>query len=479
MIRLITLAATAVLLAITPMAQDAPQFRAGAATTNITPWLGLEIAGSMRKNVGTYVHDELHVRSLVLDDGENVLGFAVVDSCMVPREIFDAAKAMVLEEHGIDPSHLMMSATHTHSAPAATNVFQNSPDPQYQQFLTRRIADAITLALKNRRPAKIAWTKASEPDQVFNRRWYLKDGTMPANPFGSKGDGVKMNPPRGGDNLIEPAGPIDPDVYFIAVETTDGVPLAILGNYSLHYVGGVGSGHISADYFAMVANRLADAIGQDGSDPPFVGILTNGTSGDINNINFRKGGIRQAPYEQMAVVADDVADAIVEGYSGLEWQSWVPLSAAAGELTLGVRKPTGDEFLKAKEILENAEDPHDLKSMPEIYAHESVMLAKYTDVKTLVLQAFAIGDLAIAAIPCETFVEIGLRIKAESPFADTFTIELANGYNGYLPTPEQHALGGYETWRARSSYLEVGASPKIEEMILGFMNALHKPSNED
>ena len=59
------------------------------------------------------------------------------------------------------------------------------------------------------------------------------------------------------------------------------------------------------------------------------------------------------------------------------------------------------------------------------------------------------------------FAEIGLEIKKTSPLKDTFTIELANGYNGYLPTPAQHALGGYETWRARSSYLEVEASTKI------------------
>ena len=72
-----------------------------------------------------------------------------------------------------------------------------------------------------------------------------------------------------------------------------------------------------------------------------------------------------------------------------------------------------------------------------------------------------INDLSIGAIPCEVFVEIDLHLKATSPFPRHFTISLANGYNGYLPTAEHHALGGYETWRARSSYLETQASPKI------------------
>ena len=79
----------------------------------------------------------------------------------------------------------------------------------------------------------------------------------------------------------------------------------------------------------------------------------------------------------------------------------------------------------------------------------------------VVLQALRIGDLGICAVPCEVFVEIGLELRKKSPLKQTFTIELANGYNGYLPTPDQHKLGGYETWRARSSYLEPDASPKI------------------
>ena len=76
-----------------------------------------------------------------------------------------------------------------------------------------------------------------------------------------------------------------------------------------------------------------------------------------------------------------------------------------------------------------------------------------------------VGDLGIAAIPCEVFVETGLTIKAESPLKPSFTIELANDYCGYLPTVEHHELGGYETWRARSSFLEVDAEPKLRRAV--------------
>src|SRR5690606_33505962 len=97
----------------------------------------------------------------------------------------------------------------------------------------------------------------------------------------------------------------------------------------------------------------------------------------------------------------------------------------------------------------------------------------YPSQVAILLQVFRIGDLAVAAVPAEVFVEIGLELKAKSPFKPTFTIELANGYNGYLPTPAQHKLGGYETWRARSSYLEEQASDKILQTLFKLL-ANHK-----
>jgi hypothetical protein len=90
----------------------------------------------------------------------------------------------------------------------------------------------------------------------------------------------------------------------------------------------------------------------------------------------------------------------------------------------------------------------------------------------VLLQAFRVGNLAITAIPCEVFAETGMELKENSPFQPTFNISLANGYNGYLPSPEQHQLGGYETWRARSSYLEIDAAPKITETLYNLLNKL-------
>jgi len=88
-------------------------------------------------------------------------------------------------------------------------------------------------------------------------------------------------------------------------------------------------------------------------------------------------------------------------------------------------------------------------------------------------QAIAIGDFAIAAVPCETFGSTGLAIKKASPFPLTMVIGLANGYHGYLPPPEQFPLGGYTTWRARTSYLEQTAEPKIRAALEGLLARVH------
>ncbi len=443
-------------------------FKAGVAKTNISPWLGLSIVGYMNDRKVAGIHDEIHVRCLVLDDGDTTLAFAVVDSCLVPREIMDEAKQRAKKYTKIATENMLISATHTHSAPCTYPGFQSETDPEYDAFLTRRIADGIRQAWLNRVPARIGWGSGSVPDEVFNRRWFMKEGTIGPNPFGKEGETVRMNPPGASPDMVKPAGPIDPEVAFVALETVDGKPLGLLANYSLHYVGGTVGTDISADYFGLFADEIGRLLGSDDS---FLAMMSNGTSGDINNINFVTPRGPRKPYEQMNIVANKVAAEVHRAYLDVDFQDWVPLKSAQREIDLGVRKPTAEEVVEAKEILAAAEG-RELLGLREIYANETVALADFPDTKSLILQAFQVGDLGIAAIPCEVFVEIGLAIKAESPFKRSFTIELANGYNGYLPTEEQHGYGGYETWRAKSSYLEVNAADVIQTTVLELLAAL-------
>ncbi len=446
--------------------------RAGAAASNITPWMGLSINGNMRDQKVEHIHDELHARCLVLDNGQTRLAIAVVDSCMVPRHIFDEAKGLIEQHTGIAKTHILLSATHTHSAPAATGVFQSEPDPEYERFLAMRIADGMRRAVNNLAPARIGWGVGGVADQVFNRRWKMKPGTIPPDPFGGTNDAVKMNPRAGDPNLVEPAGPTDPDISIVFVQRADGRPLALLANYSLHYCGGVGGKTVSADYFGVFADRIQELLGADRQDPPFVAMLSNGTSGDINNINFRGGQPNYPPYERMRTVAEAVAQETASVCRQMTFQDSIRLDARQEEISLGVRRPEPGEIERAREMMAAAPG-REMRTLEEIYARETVLLADYPPRVDLILQALQVGDIGIAAIPCEVFVEIGLEIKAKSPFEPTFTMSLANGYNGYLPTVKHHRWGGYETWRARSSYLEVEAAPKITEVVLGLFGELH------
>jgi neutral ceramidase len=198
--------------------------------------------------------------------------------------------------------------------------------------------------------------------------------------------------------------------------------------------------------------------------------MANGTSGNINNVNFRGGQPKQPPFGQMRLVAHRVAEAVHRAHGKIEHKDWVPLKAAQTEMRLGVRKAPQRDLQRAESVL--SATSFVLSSPQEIYARETVLLKDYPDDVDLILQALRIGDVGIAAIPCEVFVEIGLDLKKHSPFKPSFTISLANGYNGYLPTVEHFQLGGYETWRARSSYLETNAAPKIYDAVLGLLKNL-------
>jgi neutral ceramidase len=442
-------------------------FRAGAYAQDVTPEkFPVSVNGGFADRKAASAHDRLHARCLVLDDGTTKLAIVVVDSCMIPKGLVDVAKALAQKKTGIPADNILISATHTHTAPTVAGVFQSEPDEGYARYLTERIAEGIEKAHSQLAPAKAAWAVGQEPDHVFNRRWRMKPDVINTDPFGGTTDRVRMNPPRANPSLVEPAGPTDPSVTILSLRSADDKPLAVYANYSLHYVGDLPP--LSADYFGVFAEVISRKVK---GGPEFVGALSNGTSGNINNINFKEPAAKMKPGERSRQVAEAVAEAAVKALSNVEYRTDLKLGVANRRLILPVRKPTRDELNRAEMILGKAKG-RDLKGADEVYARETILMALYPDTVDVPLKVMRVGDLAIAAIPCEVFVEIGLSIKKASPFKPTCVVSLANGYNGYLPTPEHHALGGYETWRARSSYLGVKSSVEIEKTLGEMLAAL-------
>ncbi|MEY4938828.1 MAG: hypothetical protein RIQ93_563 [Verrucomicrobiota bacterium] len=456
---------------------DAKVFRAGAATSNITPPLGISLDGPIGQNgPATHVHDEIHARCLVLDDGATRVAIVVCDSTMINRSVFDRAKAFVQAETGLPANRMLMAATHTHSTPRPIEFLPGQLEVDYHGFLARRIADGVRRAINQLAPAKIGWGSGAKPELIFNRRWYLTPGTKLPNPFGTTTDKVQMNPPSGSPNLLAPAGPVDPQIFVLSVQHADGRPLALLANYGLHYIGGTRAGAISADYFGAFADRIQELLQVDRQDPAFVGIMSNGTSGDVNGVDPKTRPAPQPPYVRIRAVADAVAQEVLRIHQGIQHRAWVPLGMNESELELQVRRPTAERLQWATSTWKQVSDASRL-TRPQIYARETLALAKFPPTTRLKLQTINIGELAIAAAPCEVFAATGLEIKKQSPQKQTFTISLANGYSGYLPTPRDHELGGYETWAARSSLLEVTASEKIRDELLRLLR-LPGPAGE-
>ena len=446
---------------IAPLAvAAAPVFRAGAAAVDITPpKLPVRIAGGMQEKTGTTITDRLHVRCLVLDDGRTKIAFAIVDTCMMTQSLIDAAKQLAAGPSGIPIERMMVSATHTHSAPAAMGCLGTRLDQDYAAWLPGKIAEGIVAATKQMQPAKIGWASIDDWEHTHNRRWIRQPGKMVVDPFGQATGRANMHPGHLSPEIVGPSGPVDPGLSVISVRTPDGRPLAVLANYSQHYFG---AAPVSADYYGLFCKHVARLLGQAGDgNGSFVCAISQGTSGDLMWMDYGS--------PKKAITAENYAEAVAEyavrALKQVRYHDSAPLAMVEQKLQLNYRVPDEKRLEWARPIAARIEN--DLpKNRTEVYANEALILheRQKTEIK---LQAIRIGELTIATLPNEVFAITGLKLKAQSPFAAHFNIELANGAEGYIPPPEQHVLGGYTTWPARTAGLEVQAEPKIVETLLG------------
>lgn len=443
--------------------------RAGAAKTDITPEAGVSLDGPISKNgVVTGANDRLHARALVLDDGDSRIAIVICDACMIGRDVMDAAKNQAAKHTKLTTDRILIAATHTHAAPRASHVGTGPLDDAYHKQLARQIAEAITAAEKNLAPAKIGHGSFNKLNIMRCRRNLCELGSVGVNPFGESGERIKSVAGKS-SAIIEPAGPIDPEFSVLSVQHLDGKPLAILGNFSVHYVGGYKRGIVSADYFGQFAEAL-EATNKAGDDhPPFVGIMSNGTSGNTGAIE--RGQKKYKPYEWLTISGRMLAQDVLTLLPDIHYQSDVNLSMLESEVELSIRRPDDKRVAWARAVLTNPDGPH-AHRWSKIYAQEALHLAEFESTRKIKLQTIRIGSIGIAAAPSEVFAETGLAIKEHSPLPHTFTIELANGYSGYLPPAEQHALGGYETWPARSSFLEIDAEAKIRSELLRLLDTI-------
>lgn len=435
------------LLSITFSHAQQPALRAGAAAVDITPTqFPMNMPGGFSANMAEKAHDPFHARALVLDDGKTTLAMVVVDNLGAGPDVLNEAKAIAAEKTGMKVENMLISSTHTHSGPSLNT--RSEPAAAYYKKFVAGVSGSIIQAHAALKPASMGAAAHPLPDEVFNRRWYVKEGKMPLNPYGRL-DKVKTNPGTSPDVIDRPAGPTDPDITILSVQGEKRKPLALFANYSLHYVGGAPGGQMSSDYFGEFARVMPSRLR---GDENFVAMMSNGTSGDINNIPFGVTRPPREPFEQIRIVAQKAADTAWFAYQKIgKHQGNVRLGMLQRDITLKLRKPTAADLAAAKIVLavknRDTEAMEKLPNRAKNYAGSMVSAAENPEeTLTVQLQAIRIGDFAVCGIPFETFVEMGLDLKKRSPFPQTMVIGLANGKHGYLPTLEQHKLGGYETW---------------------------------
>jgi hypothetical protein len=442
--------------------------QAGFFATDITAPVGTMQAGNYSPQFIQGFAGPLKVRAAVFEQDGKLYAFAGVDCCAIDKATITGALDLVRQQAGIEFDGHIISASHTHSGaavssffnlellrdanPAIVELLRDSPvsDPWYNDWVRRQLATALIMAHKRLEPCLLNMGKGSEDAMVFNRRFYLKDGRAYTHPG-------KMNP-----DIVEPAGPIDPDVGILGAWREDGSLIGCLLNYSCH--GTTHGEHLThADWYHYAEETLQKLFGaQIGT------VILNGACGDItqvNNLSFSRDFGPEVSYKLGFRVACEAAKQLVSAPK----HAYQVLTGSSCELGIKRRQPGKDSLAKAWDILAKAAKPTEPDA---VFARERLVaaeLARIEPQRQVTLSAIQIGAALFLANPAEYFCSLGLRIKAASGFNNCMIVELANDIVGYVPDAEAFDPvkgGGYETVLTAYSNLQPEAGDMIAEKLI-------------
>lgn len=399
----------------------------GFAAVDITPPLGVCLAGHFNRRVASGLHDPLTAQALVFELAGTRLALVGCDLIGIPAELTALVRGQLAD---LPAEQLMIFGTHTHAGPVLTAGGAEGRDEEYFQVLAGKLAGAVRAATAQLRPVdlRVAW---GEENRIsHNRRYRLKDGS------------VRTNPGVGNPEISRVDGPKDPAVGALFVSDAAGLQ-AVLVNFACHLdVLGNGNFLFSADYAYYLRQTLQRAYGR-----PLVVPFANGPCGNINHINVF-GQRRQGGYDLAQMMGMLLAGEVLKIEGRAEP---LPLGELHGRLrTLELpRRPYSEaELAEFEATLANDRIPD--RAYPKVRARTHLQQHRSGSAMSAVeVQALRLGDLALLGVPGEYFVEYGLRLRQQSGAAHTFVVELANDCIGYLPTPEAFDEGGYEGTSAR------------------------------
>lgn len=441
--------------------------KAGFAERDITPKIGMERPGGYGKVFHRTFHDACKARAAVFDDGNKAVALVGLDALFIRKPSVDRVRAAIAARTGIRPGGVLIGASHSHSSGPVGMILpgefdhasewiqelaykQSSvADPVYLKQMEQGIIEAVVEAFESRQTAQIGFGRGHEGEVQFNRRFHMKNGL------------TYTHPRYGNPDMLEPAGPIDPEVGVIGVWSADGNELlGCVVNWACHAT--TSPGGISANYVHYLEKAVRAVMGKD-----IVVCFLNGASGDITQVD-NNSPVRQTGGEAAIKVGGSVGAETAKVLLKMQTRGTeAVIDHKLKMLEIPRRKPGAKRLAAAKELAGRPRKPTD-NTTDWIFAKETLMLDALIakePVRKVEVQAIQIGPAVFLTTPAEYFCQFGLDQKKASPFAFTWPVSLANMLVGYVPT--EAALGprggGYETRLTSYSNLVPDAGARMRD----------------
>jgi neutral ceramidase len=424
----------------------------GFGETDITPKLGSQSPGGMQARRLNEVHDPLKAVAMVIKSDAATVAIVGIDSIFISEQATAGARERITQTTKIPGSHVLLGASHTHGGGPVATSFESEADPEYIDLVVRRVAEAVTTAFHALHPAELGDGLGREPSISFNRRFLMRDGRH------------VTHPGKGNSNIVQPAGPIDPNVGVLAARAPGGTLLGLFVNFACHLTVMGGNG-FTADY----VYNLRETLRRHYRNPSLpVGFLL-GAAGDVTQVdNLRPG--REFGEEWSELFGLALGSETIQTVGRLAWNKDAVVRAAQTFVPIPIREPRDMALERPALGLGSG------SVAEKIYAHEREMVAKERAERPVIpceVQAIRIGELGIVTNGAEFFCQLGLDIKAASPFARTWVVSLANQWIGYVATPSAYYAGGYEPRTARSAKMAPWAGQSLVEASLAAIKQVH------
>ena len=412
----------------------------GVSRAIITPRRGLPLAGYFNPRPNAGALDDLHVRCVLFREGRTVCGLVSLDVCMINPQFVDAVLARLKAAGFRHGGGLILSATHSHTAPYMTPLFGTDPDPDYLSGLVAKTAEAVLEAEKNLAPATLRLGGVKDNPLAFNRRYWMKGG------------GVVTNPGKGNPGILSSEGPVDRELGVLAVEQ-GGRTVAVVANL-VNHTDTIGGNLVSADWPGRMERAVQAALGCDALVMTLIGC-----SGNINHFDVASQA-DQTSYAEACRIGRAYAACVVSALKKAKPLAAGRLAVVNRAIRIPFRTLPEETCRAARQTLARAAGAAgtgDLTSeglasgegpVARFFAEQALLYRKQCSGKsrTFRLVTLAFGErFALTSLPGEPFTEIGLAIKRGSPFRATWPVALAMGACGYVPLAACFGRGGYET----------------------------------